>query len=306
MPTGFDFGDRCDGGEGRFAQSIVEKAKVDVGIIPRGKANVRVSLMSPDDVDVQLIDVATGAEIVAWPNGLLSGAAEGSVDFHGVSVTYSGYNGDGTLAGLGNEFIALHGVTNRQLLMKAFGYKAGAATIEYSWTAPTGCQDQGQGAFQQLVQKDSDVVVGEIPAGKDSVVIRLTSAKDVDVRLVDSVTGTQIIAWPDGKLSGPARECTSYAGQEYCYSGYNGDQTAAGLGNEWISIRGITLQNVRMSAFGYASGEALVEYSWSQSGFCSGAPACVVLPATLPYNETMSEARCTRLSSCTWFEYDGL
>ena len=68
------------------------------------------------------------------------------------------------------------------------------------------------------------------------------------------------IAWPSGLVNGASEECTTYEGVEYCYSGYNGD--GVNLGNEWIRVNGTTNRELTMRAYGYASGNALVEYSW--------------------------------------------
>ena len=51
-----------------------------------------------------------------------------------MTITYSGYNGDGT--NYGNEFITVKGTVSTPLTMKAFGYAAGQATVEYAWGVP--------------------------------------------------------------------------------------------------------------------------------------------------------------------------
>ena len=55
----------------------------------------------------------------------------------GVTIEYSGYNGDQTPTGRGNEYIKIPDTTNRPLIMKAFGYTAGSAVVNYTWT---GCE----------------------------------------------------------------------------------------------------------------------------------------------------------------------
>ena len=231
-----------------------------VGTIPADKAEVYIELTSTEDVDVQIIDEETGTEIIAWPNGLVNGPGESCTTFEGVEYCYSGYNGDGQ--NLGNEWIRVNGTTNRSLIMKAYGYKAGDALVEYTWEAPEDCVDQGSGEFNQPIAHQDTVTVGNIPAGKEFVYIKLTSDKDVDVQIIDQATGTEIIAWPNGLLSGATEACTTYEGVEYCYSGYNGDQTPNGKGNEWIRVNGTTNRELIMRAYGYQAGNALVEYSW--------------------------------------------
>ena len=70
----------------------------------------------------------------------------------------------------------------------------------------------GEGEFEQYIAYYSDITVGEIPAGKANVEIQLRSPEDVDVRLIDTETGHQIIAWPNGNLNGAGQDCTIYHG----------------------------------------------------------------------------------------------
>ena len=262
---GFNWGGACEAGSGDFQQPIEHRKTKVVGDVPKSKANVRITLESTQDVDVQLIDKSTGHEIIAWPNGDLNGAGESCTTYHGVEYCYSGYNGDGT--NLGHEWIEVRGETNRNLVMKAYGYAAGDAKVEYQWEAPANCVDKGCGDFEQPIAQQATVTVGDIPAGKASVKIYLDSDKDVDVQLIDKSTGHEIIAWPNGDLNGASEACTTYQGVEYCYSGYNGDQGPNGLGREWIEVKGTTNRELTMKAFGYRAGDAFVEYAWGPQGY---------------------------------------
>jgi hypothetical protein len=121
-----------DSGNGTFSQGIEKNAVVDVGVIPAGKTNIKVTLACEDDVDIQLYDGETA--IVMWsPDsfGLLSGPSKDSVTYEGMTVHYSGYNGDGS--GQGMEYITVEGTVSADLTMKAYGYVAGAAQVEYFW-----------------------------------------------------------------------------------------------------------------------------------------------------------------------------
>jgi hypothetical protein len=100
-----------------------------VGVIPAGKTNVKVTLSCDSDVDIQIYD--GGTSIVMWPSGILSGAGKQSTTYGGMTVHYSGYNGDGT--NLGHEYIVIEGTLTKDLTMKAFGYKAGDAQVDYFW-----------------------------------------------------------------------------------------------------------------------------------------------------------------------------
>ena len=183
LADGFDWGSDCSSGADSFNQYIAHQAIVTVGTIPAGKRDVRIELDSTEDVDIQIIDAQTGTQIVAWPDGLLRGPSIEAATYAGVTYRYSGYNGDGV--NLGNEWIAISGDTNRPLIMRAFGYAAGQALINYAWSATPDCEDAGSGQFQQPVAANAILEVGEIPAGKQDVFVELTSVagRDIDVQL---------------------------------------------------------------------------------------------------------------------------
>jgi len=268
--AGFDFGgdNSCEGGSGTFQQQInhyggdYENA-ITVGTIPKDLKDVYISLKSDKDVDIRLYDI-DGTKIVHWPNGILHGANKASTTYNGVTIEYSGYNGDGT--GKGHEYIKIMGVTQNDFIMKAFGYKAGYAKVDYSWAGKANCDDSstpsasGSGDFEQQILKDAVVTVGDIPPKVNNLYITLTSNEDVDIQLYDKDDGTKIIVWPDGILSGAKKQTTNYKGMQIEWSGYNGDGT--GKGHEYIKITGETTCNLTMKAYGYRAGYAKVHYEW--------------------------------------------
>lgn len=258
--AGFEWGGECESGNGAFAQAIAHYNTEDVGEIPAGKRNVRVELYSPVDTDIQLFDQLTGEAIVAWPGGLLKGSTPDEVTYEGVTYRYSGYNG--VNGEFGHEYIEVLGDTNRPLVMKAFGYQAGQAQVEYSWEAIPTCNEVGDGTFGQYVPLNRTIAVGTIPAGKTQVLIELTAAqgRDVDIQLVDVVTGTEIIAWPNGILFDDAYQETVYEGMLIRYTGYNGIN--GNVGHEAIQVAGRVTRDLEMRAYGYAAGTARVDYRW--------------------------------------------
>lgn len=260
--AGFDWGGDCDGGKGSFTSAIPYRDTLVVGTIPTTKKDVRIALESPVDTDVQLIDVATGHAIIAWPHGDLNGATQACTWYHNVQYCYSGYNGDGQ--NLGHEWIEIRGTTNRELEMRAYGYQAGQADITYSFSASPTCNEIGSGLFVQPISQNATIEVGEIPAGKVGVVIELQEkmGRDVDVQLHDATTGTAIIAWPNGLLSGATEQSVTYAGMTIRYSGYNGVNN--NWGHERIEIEGEVTRTLVMKAFGYQAGTADVTYSWGK------------------------------------------
>jgi hypothetical protein len=262
---GFNWGNACEGGSGSFVQPVAQQATLDVGEIPPSKNGVEISLDSVEDVDIQLLDKETGHEIIAWPNGDLNGSSEECTTYEGVQYCYSGYNGDcgsntnGTNGcSYGKEWIRVTGSTNRQLVMKAFGYAAGEANVDYSWQALPDCVDEGSGTFSQHILRNAIVDVGVIPQGKQNIKIELTSEKDVDIQLYQG--DDALIKWPDGRINGPGVQTLTHNGMTITWSGYNGD--GSNLGNEYIHIQGEITADLTMKAFGYAEGDAQVDYAW--------------------------------------------
>ena len=258
--SGFDWGSDCSSGDGSFDQYIPWYQTADVGDVPIGKRAVFVELNADDDVDVQLIDVASNTEIIAWPNGLLNGAGEDCVTHNRVTYCYSGYNGDQTADGKGREWIEIRGDTNVVLAMRAFGYAAGDAQVSYSWNAVPTCGEVGDGEFSAYIAKNQVTAIGNIPAGKTNVAIDLDSrqGRDVDVQLYDG--NEALVMWPSGQLNGSGPQELDYRGMRITYSGYNG--LNGDWGRERIEIWGRVPAALTMKAYGYQSGHADVTYEW--------------------------------------------
>ena len=272
--AGFDFGGDsggCEGGNGDFEQQInhfggdTENA-ITVGTIPKDLKDVFITLQSDKDVDIRLYN-ANGEKIVHWPSGLLSQAGSAITSYNGVTVEYSGYNGDG--ASLGHEYIKISGTTENDFIMKAFGYEAGFAKVNYSWASKANCNEgatpsaSGSGDFQQQIIHKDIVTVGDIPPDINNLYITLKSDKDVDIQLYDKDDGTKIVHWPEGMLKGATKQTTNYQGMQIEWSGYNGD--GDNLGHEYIKITGKTTRNLTMKAYGYQAGYAEVHYEWGEN-----------------------------------------
>ncbi|HFD12260.1 MAG TPA: CAP domain-containing protein [Crenotrichaceae bacterium] len=166
-------GAQCDvsqDGNGSFQQQIVKDAVVVVGDIPAGISNLKVQLDSPKDVDIQLYDTENGTSIIAWPNGILNGPSTQTTTYQGMTIRWSGFNGDGTSRG--NEYIEITGNTSRKLTMKAFGYESGFATVNYSWGTDSGSTNPGNpppqnSAEQQMKDQILDLINQARSVGRD-------------------------------------------------------------------------------------------------------------------------------------------
>lgn len=263
----FGTGGACNanGGTGTFNQSIAKDAVTDVGVIPIGVIGLQISLRSTQDIDIQLFDDATNIAIVRWPNGLMAGGGTQSINYSAMQIGWSGYNGDGTNSGKGNEWITVNKVTT-PLRMKVFGYSAGVAAVTYQWTGvscPTSVNASGHGSFNQAIALRQFVSVGQIPVGVSNLSVELQAAADIDIRLVDLETGTAVVSDSGGLLSGSDVASVNYRNMTISYSGYNGD--GSGLGNEYIRIEGATTSKLELRAYGYQAGSAVVNYAWDSS-----------------------------------------
>lgn len=260
--AGFEWGGDCSSGAGTFTEFVGKFQTLEVGVIPAGKRSVEVELDSEEDVDIQLIDVATGTKIIAWPNGLLNGATEDCTTYEGVTYCWSGYNGGQAPGTLGNEWIRINGDSNRDVRLLVYGYQAGDSEVTYEYDAVPTCYEIGDGSFSQYIPLNDVVVVGEIPQNMVNVSVELIAGqgRDVDVQLIDGIDGTEIVSWPSGILNGPAAQSTTYRGMEILWSGYNG--IGGDWGHESIEIVGAVSRPLIMKAFGYEAGDAEVTYSW--------------------------------------------
>jgi len=263
LNDGFNFSE-CSG-SGSFEQQIeqygsdYEKA-ITVGTIPKSIKGLHITLTSDKDVDIRLYG-QNNDKIVHWPHGILNGSSENHALYQGSDIIYSGYNG--TNGNNGHEFITVEGTTRVPMTMKAFGYEAGFATVNYSWTGKEGCNNSGDGNFTQSIEKDALSLVGEIPAGVPNLRIALTSDKDLDIQLY-GVDGTVIVGWkPAGLLSGANIGTIKYKNMSIKWSGYNG--TNGKKGHEYIQITGSTTKALTMKVYGYEAGFADVSYSWHEN-----------------------------------------
>ena len=300
--AGFNWGDACAPGDDDFQQDIANKAKVEVGVIPAGKANLHIKLTSPVDVDIQLEDVETGTQIVNYEGGLLSGHGHGCTDYQGLEYCYSGYNGDGS--GSGHEYIKIAGTTNRPVKMFAYGYAPGNALVEYSWDAPTDCVDAGVGEeFNQEMAKDNLALVGTIPTGKENVEVKLTSDKDLDIEIYH---GDKVIVAYQCKQKTPHFEnclasgveaSVDYEGMTIQYSGWNG--VDGKKGHEFVKIEGKLTQPLTIKAFAFEAGTATVNYSWGPKADTAPAtPATPVAPCVQAGNWNSGSSYCPEASLC--------
>ena len=95
------------------------------------------NLESDADVDIEIYH--GDKAIVAWKcaskpshsSPCLDSMFAATVDYEGMTLSYSGFNGVNGQAG--HEFIKIEGKLTQPLTVKAFAYAAGTAKVTYSW-----------------------------------------------------------------------------------------------------------------------------------------------------------------------------
>lgn len=270
--AGFQFGDDCESGEGAFSQAmdVADRVVTIPGRIPMGKFGVRVQLAAITDLDIVLLDLedtsefTEGKALVKWCSkaakdsgancGLLGGAKEDSVEYKGMTIEYSGYNGVDDQKGV--EWIQISGMTTTTLGMQAYAFKSGLAEITFSWQQGCG------GFFTTPVALNAIEEVGTIPQGVKNFEVWLEADVDVDVQLYDldatqaCSESTAIVAYcledfgcNCGKITSATHISGAYQGRTYSYSGWNG--VDGKKGHEVISIAGVTNRKLRMAVYGY-------------------------------------------------------
>ena len=181
-----------------------------VGSIPVGLSGLEIQMTAGNtDIDLQLTSSsssslpAVSTEVVNYKGSIIFESSQVTKTWNGDSITYSGYNGDGT--GLGNEFVRFNDDNNHNAYqIFAYGYTPGVAAVTYAWTGQANCTDDGQGldfsgsgVFSQEIEVGTVITVGELPAGLTDVYIRLDSASDIDIQVYD---GNVAIVKRDGGL----------------------------------------------------------------------------------------------------------
>ena len=153
----------------------------------------------------------------------------------------------------------------------------GSLTLFSLFSFPTNIQAgfdfgecSGAGTFEQkIIQYGGDyekvVEVGTIPKGIQGFKVQLTSDKDIDIRLYANNLD-KIVHWPAGLFNEAYKETKTYKKTKIIYSGYDG--VLGREGHEYVHIPKTTPIEMQLKAFGYESGKAIVNYSWTGKVGC--------------------------------------
>lgn len=133
---------------GGFFSVYLEKDQIiQLGQVSTGIENLNISLVAEDDLDLSLYDVDDEGKpikrIVGYckapcDKGMLAKSNQESTTYQNRKYTYSGYNG--VNGKKGDEFVQIDGVTNRRLMIAAYGFKAGWADVRYEYAPPDRCR----------------------------------------------------------------------------------------------------------------------------------------------------------------------
>jgi hypothetical protein len=171
-----------------------------VGVVTAGATDVLIDLSSVSDIDLELLFGAT-ALVGFATEAPLSGASQQSFDWNGVTITYSGYNGDG--GGYGEEFIFIDGTLTEDLTIQVSGFQAGAGSVDWAENGtlpetpgpspspepeptplPGTTPEPAPGTSETVAAFDvamgDTVEIGTIAAGASQILIDLDSAADVE------------------------------------------------------------------------------------------------------------------------------
>jgi hypothetical protein len=120
-----------DNGDGRFSEhlSFATTTSKVIGHVPAGKSQVKIQLSAAIDIDLQMFDGDTA--VVHKTLGLLNNATSSTINYHGMNITYSGYDGDEFSKG--NEYIHISGIVPNDLSLQLAGQQSGNVTIDYQW-----------------------------------------------------------------------------------------------------------------------------------------------------------------------------
>merc|ERR1711990_1311011 len=132
----------CKGGKGKFQKKLKRGKRAKVGIIPANQNNVKVTLKTKKDVDLEVWGPQGKIAIVAWdcanhnkihktPTKCLDTSYKKSIKYAGATIEYSGYNGQN--GNLGHEYVKIKGKSAEPLTIQAYAYRAGTAKVDYSW-----------------------------------------------------------------------------------------------------------------------------------------------------------------------------
>lgn len=136
--------------------------------------------------------------------------------------------------------------------------------------------DSGTNEMIAGVKFKEVISVGFVPANKANLTITLTSDVDLDVQLIDVLTGKPLIRYHDdeqkaGLLNDGGYDCADSEfgdGNEisFCWSGWQG--TFGNKGNEFITVSGNTNRETEILIEGFETGIATVWYSWEAMDGC--------------------------------------
>jgi hypothetical protein len=138
----FAWGSGATAGSASLTVQFERYRSITIGTVPVGRKDVTIKVQTSADVDLRMWD-ADGTKVVYKTYGKLKGAGEASIAYKGLTITWSGYNGDGTSTGKGRESIKIVGTTANAFTVKLYTRAAGEATISYSWAGTGGTTTSG-------------------------------------------------------------------------------------------------------------------------------------------------------------------
>ena len=116
----------------------------------------------------------------------------------------------------------------------------------------------GTSLTEMTVKANQTISVGDVPAGLHRLAIHLWSDEDMDIQLISGET--TVIHWKDGIVYHGEQQQSSFQGDVFVYSGYEGD--GFGSGNEYIRFEGFTSNNYKFLIHAKEDGHITARYGW--------------------------------------------
>lgn len=115
------------------------------------------------------------------------------------------------------------------------------------------------------IAANSTVVIGEVPSGLYRLAIHLWSDEDMDIQMMSG--NTSVVHWKDGIVYHGEEQSGNYQGDQFTYSGYNGD--GYGEGNEFIIFEGTTANEYKFLVHANDNGHITVRFGWLPLDSCN-------------------------------------
>jgi endonuclease I len=123
----------------------------------------------------------------------------------------------------------------------------------------------GTSVYETAVVANQTVRIGDVPPGLHRLAIHLWSDEDMDIQVLSG--DTTVIHWKSGIVYHSDEQTSSFRGDTFVYSGFNGD--GFGPGNEYVIFEGFTANEYTFLAHANQGGRIMARYGWLPIETCN-------------------------------------